>query len=59
MSQIIIGTISLEDLTDSSKENVERLAKFLKMRVDPNWDKETLCKRVFWEVIPPQQASMY
>lgn len=52
-------TIDREDLLVTKRIDLERLAKFVKLRVDPNWDDETLARKLFWEVNPIPPASMY
>jgi hypothetical protein len=45
--------------TDASRENVERLARWLKLTVDPTWDRQKLARMVFWEITPPPPPRMY
>ena len=51
--------IHRDQLEEASLESVERLAKFVGLKIDPNWDRETLARRLFWEVNPIPEARMY
>lgn len=53
------ATIDRDQLEDSAQENLERLAKFVGLKVDPNWDKTTLARKLSWEINPIPEARMY
>jgi hypothetical protein len=44
---------------EAQQRGVERLARFVKMRIDPSWDDETLAKRVANEIKPNHLSGMY
>jgi len=51
--------IDRDQLVDSTTENLQRLAKFVGLKVDSNWDHQTLARKLFWEINPVPEARMY
>lgn len=52
-------TIDHDQLEDSTPEGLQRLAKFVGLKVDSNWDHKTLARKVYWEINPIPTARMY
>lgn len=52
-------TIDRDQLEDAKPEALQRLAKFVGLKVDSNWDHQTLARKLFWEINPIPPARMY
>ena len=44
--------ISEEDLKQVPIENLLRLAKYLKLKIEPNMNKDALARRIYWNIVP-------
>ena len=54
-----IMTIDRDQLEYAKTEDLVRLAKFVKLPIEPDWDHAILARKLFWEINPPQTSGMY